>query len=53
MWAEGTGKLECMDSANRERLWPQLVQRSTDLLISFRYSVGIYALLGFDGTMEI
>ncbi|CAM0877322.1 unnamed protein product [Alopecurus aequalis] len=26
MWAEAMGKLECMDSADRERLWPQLVQ---------------------------
>jgi nuclear pore complex protein Nup54 len=25
------GKLECMDSADRERLWPQLVQGSKDL----------------------
>ncbi|RCV10388.1 hypothetical protein SEVIR_2G113900v4 [Setaria viridis] len=31
MWAEAMGKLECMDSADRERLWPQLVQGFKDL----------------------
>ncbi|KAK9751160.1 hypothetical protein RND81_02G246500 [Saponaria officinalis] len=31
MWAEAMGKLEGMDSANRERLWPQLVQGFKDL----------------------
>lgn len=31
MWAEAIGKLECMDSADRERLWPQLVQGFKDL----------------------
>ncbi|CAL5065955.1 unnamed protein product [Urochloa decumbens] len=30
MWAEAMGKLECMDSADRERLWPQLVQGFKD-----------------------
>ncbi|KAL8142448.1 hypothetical protein V2J09_015480 [Rumex salicifolius] len=31
MWAEALGKLEGMDSSNRERLWPQLVQGFKDL----------------------
>ncbi|KNA24677.1 hypothetical protein SOVF_013630 [Spinacia oleracea] len=31
MWAEAMGKLEGMDSTNRERLWPQLVQGFKDL----------------------
>ncbi|XP_062188189.1 nuclear pore complex protein NUP54-like [Phragmites australis] len=31
MWTEAMGKLECMDSADRERLWPQLVQGFKDL----------------------
>lgn len=31
MWAEAMGKLEGMDSLNRERLWPQLVQGFKDL----------------------
>ncbi|CAN6203629.1 unnamed protein product [Urochloa humidicola] len=31
MWAEAMGKLECMDSGDRERLWPQLVQGFKDL----------------------
>ncbi|KAL6871580.1 hypothetical protein ACP4OV_014409 [Aristida adscensionis] len=31
MWAEAMGKLECMESADRERLWPQLVQGFKDL----------------------
>ncbi|XP_037477205.1 nuclear pore complex protein NUP54-like isoform X1 [Triticum dicoccoides] len=31
MWAEAMGKLECMDNADRERLWPQLVQGFKDL----------------------
>ncbi|KAG2633012.1 hypothetical protein PVAP13_2NG283800 [Panicum virgatum] len=31
MWAEAMGKLECMDTADRERLWPQLVQGFKDL----------------------
>ncbi|XP_052203765.1 nuclear pore complex protein NUP54 [Diospyros lotus] len=31
MWAEAMGKLEGMDSSNRERLWPQLVQGFKDL----------------------
>ncbi|KAL9226399.1 hypothetical protein vseg_002217 [Gypsophila vaccaria] len=31
MWAEAMAKLEGMDSANRERLWPQLVQGFKDL----------------------
>ncbi|KAF5187262.1 Nuclear pore complex protein nup54 [Thalictrum thalictroides] len=31
MWAEAMAKLEGMDSADRERLWPQLVQGFKDL----------------------
>ncbi|KAE9603060.1 hypothetical protein Lal_00042401 [Lupinus albus] len=31
MWAEAMGKLEGMESADRERLWPQLVQGFKDL----------------------
>ncbi|KAF0899083.1 hypothetical protein E2562_012931, partial [Oryza meyeriana var. granulata] len=31
MWAEAMGKLEGMDSSDRERLWPQLVQGFKDL----------------------
>ncbi|XP_058103292.1 nuclear pore complex protein NUP54 [Magnolia sinica] len=31
MWAEAMGKLEGMESTNRERLWPQLVQGFKDL----------------------
>ncbi|XP_057543569.1 nuclear pore complex protein NUP54 [Amaranthus tricolor] len=31
MWAEAMGKLEGMDSTNRERLWPQLVKGFKDL----------------------
>ena len=31
MWAEALGKLEGMESSNRERLWPQLVQGFKDL----------------------
>lgn len=31
MWAEAMGKLEGMDSANRERLWPQLAKGFKDL----------------------
>lgn len=31
MWAEAMGKLEGMESSNRERLWPQLVQGFKDL----------------------
>ncbi|KAK9117521.1 hypothetical protein Sjap_016468 [Stephania japonica] len=31
MWAEAMGKLEGMQSADRERLWPQLVQGFKDL----------------------
>ncbi|KAK7363940.1 hypothetical protein VNO80_12215 [Phaseolus coccineus] len=31
MWAEAMGKLEGMDSADRERLWPQLAQGFKDL----------------------
>ncbi|KAL9678024.1 hypothetical protein QQ045_015862 [Rhodiola kirilowii] len=31
MWAEAMGKLEGMESVNRERLWPQLVQGFKDL----------------------
>ncbi|MQL76335.1 hypothetical protein Taro_008727, partial [Colocasia esculenta] len=48
LWAESMGKLEGMDSADRERLWPQLVQGFKDLsdrikVHNFRYSVCIYA----------
>ncbi|KAK1294887.1 hypothetical protein QJS10_CPA16g00986 [Acorus calamus] len=31
MWAEAMGKLEGMESANRERLWPQLIWGFKDL----------------------
>jgi len=31
MWAEAMSKLEGMDSTERERLWPQLVQGFKDL----------------------
>ena len=31
MWAEAMGKLEGMESADREKLWPQLVQGFKDL----------------------
>lgn len=31
MWAEAMAKLEGMESAHRERLWPQLVQGFKDL----------------------
>ncbi|KAG5521857.1 hypothetical protein RHGRI_034176 [Rhododendron griersonianum] len=31
MWAEAMGKLEGMESSNRERLWPHLVQGFKDL----------------------
>ncbi|XP_073013851.1 nuclear pore complex protein NUP54 [Typha latifolia] len=31
MWAEAMGKLEGMESSDRERLWPQLVQGFRDL----------------------
>lgn len=31
MWAEAMAKLEGMESADRERLWPQLVQGFKDL----------------------
>lgn len=31
MWAEAMSKLEGMDSTERERLWPQLVQGLKDL----------------------
>ena len=31
MWAEATGKLEGMESKDRERLWPQLVHGFKDL----------------------
>nr|CAB3467558.1 unnamed protein product [Digitaria exilis] len=31
MWAEAMGKLECMDSADRKRLWPHLVHGCKDL----------------------
>ncbi|MCH90900.1 nuclear pore complex protein Nup54-like, partial [Trifolium medium] len=31
MWAEAMGKLEGMESADRERLWPQHVQGFKDL----------------------
>jgi nuclear pore complex protein Nup54 len=31
MWAEAINKLEGMDSAERERLWPELVQGFKDL----------------------
>lgn len=31
MWAEAMGKLEGMESTDRERLWPQLVHGFKDL----------------------
>lgn len=31
MWAEAMGKLEGLESTDRERLWPQLVQGFKDL----------------------
>ncbi|CAH9077622.1 unnamed protein product [Cuscuta epithymum] len=31
MWAEAMGKLEGMETSNRERLWPQLIQGFKDL----------------------
>lgn len=31
MWAEAMGKLEGMESADRERLWPHLVRGFKDL----------------------
>lgn len=31
MWAEAMAKLEGMDSSDRDRLWPQLVQGFKDL----------------------
>lgn len=31
MWAEAMGKLEGMESKDRERLWPQLVKGFKDL----------------------
>lgn len=31
MWAEAMAKLEGMESSDRERLWPQLVQGFKDL----------------------
>ena len=31
MWAEAIGKLQGMESPDRERLWPQLVQGFKDL----------------------
>nr|CAB3495096.1 unnamed protein product [Digitaria exilis] len=36
MWAEAMGKLECMDSADRKRLWPHLVQGFKDLSNRFK-----------------
>lgn len=40
MWAEAMGKMEGMESADRERLWPQLVQGFKDL--SQRLKVILY-----------
>jgi len=40
MWAEAMGKLECMGTADRERLWPQLVQGFKDLSHRLKVSVG-------------
>lgn len=40
MWAEAMNKLEGMESADRERLWPELVQGFKDL--SRRLKVSIF-----------
>ncbi|KAF6150048.1 hypothetical protein GIB67_002830 [Kingdonia uniflora] len=47
MWAEAMGKLEGMETADRERLWPQLVQGFKDL--SERLKVNILFGLGGGG----
>ncbi|KAK2969282.1 hypothetical protein RJ640_030823 [Escallonia rubra] len=36
MWAEAIGKLEGMESSNRERLWPQLVMGFKDLSLRLK-----------------
>ncbi|KAI4385296.1 hypothetical protein MLD38_003340 [Melastoma candidum] len=41
MWAEAMGKLEGMDSADRERLWPQLVQGFKDLSNRLKLQDGV------------
>lgn len=44
MWAEAMGKLEGMESKDRERLWPQLVHGLKDL--SQRLKVLLGSLFG-------
>ncbi|CAN1313328.1 Nuclear pore complex protein NUP54 [Linum perenne] len=39
MWAEAMGKLEGMESRDRERLWPQLVQGFKDLSDRLKVSI--------------
>ncbi|EEC81885.1 hypothetical protein OsI_25696 [Oryza sativa Indica Group] len=41
MWAEAMGKLEGMDSSDRERLWPQLVQGFKDLSYRLKLQDGV------------
>ncbi|GAB4829341.1 Nuclear pore complex protein Nup54 [Ancistrocladus abbreviatus] len=45
MWAEAMGKLEGMDSSNRERLWPQLVQGFKDLSQRLKYHLSSLVII--------
>lgn len=47
MWAEAMGKLEGMESSDRERLWPQLVQGFKDLSARLKVGEGGESCLSF------
>ncbi|KAJ6818981.1 nuclear pore complex protein NUP54 [Iris pallida] len=51
MWAEAIGKLEGMESVDRERLWPQLVQGFKDL--SNRLKLQDEVIVSDDGRLRM
>ncbi|XP_021744831.1 nuclear pore complex protein NUP54-like isoform X1 [Chenopodium quinoa] len=55
MWAEAMGKLEGMDSTNRERLWPQLVKGFKDLSSRLKVSnvLILYGRMGCTTSLSI
>ncbi|PWA95225.1 hypothetical protein CTI12_AA018120 [Artemisia annua] len=53
MWAEAMGKLEGMESSDRERLWPQLVKGFKDLSERLKITYAIDGLYEGSSTEEM
>lgn len=57
MWAEAMGKLEGMDSTDRERLWPQLIQGFKDLSqrlkVLFEFGCKYHVYLNYNYSIRV